>query len=489
MQTVERPMTLRWALSAALAIAAIILVFLAIFLGVSARAYSRALDFRDEAWVDVVNFSASRINENHPLLLDSEVLVYTAEHFMNPDYYFVHLHQSDANEYRNFFNENLQNEFNNRIHNLAGRVPELNDREILFGISGAASVLGDSSTSFNLPRGLFYPFDVVYIDGGFRVYRIISDYEHLLYSELVAINNISMDEVMERLRAAVPHESEYMLISRLEESLHVRALLSYVDVYDDGLSFLNIFLGFFMDHWADEVPSRFTFRDAAGNLHDVTLLTRSTFRGGSVLRESVSLWSESQLLMNARPLENYWFEYFPLENMMYVRFRASAEMEGLSYLEFGEMLRDEIDDILQNRASIEKFVIDLRGAGGTWPPPLYGAVEFLNNAAIDNVYILIDNGTRAGGVVSAALLRQMVDNALLIGEPAGHSPNFFGRPGNFRVPYNLPGNRARFTVSTAYWEIWLGYEGDTLMPDIRVSRNIDDHMNSRDTVIETIKSW
>ena len=481
----EEQVSRQWVIKYSLVVIAIVFVFIGTFLTLAARDYARALQYRDAAWEEAVRFIALRMNENHPMLSERQTLVYTRDHFIDPGYFSDFLQPDDADT-RSFFDPEVRAEFDRRIEHLITRIPDLNEREILFGIREAAAVLGDANTNINISRGLFFPFDIVYIDGSFYVYRIIAGYEHLLYTKLVAINGIAIDEVMTRLAAIIPHENEYMLRSYAQNNLHTRALLSYMNVYDGGISFLEQFSSFMSGRWSDEIPSTFSFEDEMGTVHSINLVSRSTLRGGSVVRESISYRDTTEMLKYLNPMSNYWFEYFPENNMIYVRLRLISEMTAMPYAEFGRMIADEIDGILQDKGVIDRFVVDLRGSRGTWPPPLYTAAEFLNNTNINNFFILIDHDTRAGGVVSAALLRDLVDGAKLMGEPTGHSPNFFANPISFRIPYNLPGNRAGFTVSTTYWNLAEDDERTALIPDIYVPRSLEAHMNNRDSVMEMV---
>jgi len=439
---------------------------------------------RDDNWIEDINFLRERIFMRHPLLRDCMGRYRSLEMFANP----VHvsesyeslsrfIQESPHSFARDMTDADLQNRINYELDALIHQVPELEDATIIFELSRITSLLGDSHTVIDrFPSlGGWHPVQALFRYDGFYVHRILIEYEHLLNSRVIAINGVAIEDILEIIAEIIPHESEIRIRWHAPDYFASGNFLKYVGIIDNVNDALE-----------------YTLRCENGEIHTISVSALvPANEWGSFMRTYGITRRERDnvvgyLLMAMHSELNYWNEWLPDYNMMYVRFRRAFQMDDLSYEEFLINVRAEFEALIENGESIERLVIDIRSnGGGNAIPHYYPIAEFINPLAISDVYILIDNHTFSNGVVAAYVLRYLLDGAVIVGEPAGQGPNLFAAT----ETYNLPNSGTMLRISTWLIELSPGYEWDSLMPDIYIRRTLEDHFSDRDTVLETIKTW
>ncbi|MCL2564334.1 MAG: hypothetical protein FWE24_00795 [Defluviitaleaceae bacterium] len=364
--------------------------------------------------------------------------------------------------------------FIQRVNELIFDIPNLSDNEILFGLAALAVSMDDAHTRVGLPTGDIFPVEFISLHDGIYFIGVPIELEHALYGELVAINGIAADEIVERLGTIVAHGNEYYLrhiiTSSVEDDpirlrhyvtrpfLREVVTLNYLSVIDDS-------------GMAD-----FTIRGTNGEIFDIRLqaVGRETIMG-----ENQFVRHEFSTLMHTNPEEILWYEYFPDENLMYVR------ITGFHYAVAGDLAaaRSRLMTELENWSGerIGRFVIDLRqNAGGLFEWPTDSEFGVLSEAA-DSFYVLIDAGVFSLGVLTTSNIRRNLENVTVVGEPAGDMDNMMAGDGSI-----LPNSRMRYNIAQ---RLLVGSDSEdvAVRPDIFVPLSIDDIINGRDPVIEAVK--
>ena len=80
------------------------------------------------------------------------------------------------------------------------------------------------------------------------------------------------------------------------------------------------------------------------------------------------------------------------------------------------------------------------------------------------------------------LLKQEIETAILVGEPAGQAPNVYGDP---KTIY-LPNSKQFVQMASRYIEAAPEYAYDALLPDITIYQTLEDYKNGIDTVLEAV---
>jgi len=365
-----------------------------------------------------------------------------------------------------FHDPQLQAGFSSRVEALIEDIPKLQEYEILYSISEILALLGDSHTQVTIPAGATFPLHVVYIENAYHVWRVPSGYEHLLFSELVSINGVSIDYIFEQLKRIDPHENEYFLRIRLGIMFR-EEFLSYIGVIDRAVYEESMGIPFGFDIDGDIVYINFTAAAEHTNLIEHSG-TEGFFR-------------------DSRAGYNYWYEFLIEYNMLYIRYAAMHQMADLSFDEFHEDIMNAIQEIVSARGSLYKVVFDLRNNFGGGAPPLLEFATFLNKVRINDIYILIDNRTYSAAVTTAVILDELLENVTIIGEPAAQPPNFFSGGGQ-RFNEILPGQGAIYRVTREAIALRPDYEGDALRPDVYIPQTLEAFINNRDLILDAVKA-
>lgn len=380
--------------------------------------------------------------------------------------------------YDNFYNGELRTKFFEEINELITHIPKLNDQEIVFVISRILAYFGDAHTGidFNsvtlgaeqLPILATRHFDEQF--SGTHLYSwphprtTYVGIDSIINTRLLYINNVSIEEIFNRIRPITQYdhgiEASFRLLS---PPLFHRSILNYIGVVQDE----NI------------VPV--TVRDIDGNIFTVYAPFVTSLDEIELTAHQIDT---EQFFMASRSDENYWFRYFPDENMMYVRIWRSWEMPHLPSMGIAQHLRNRII----SEGGVDTFVLDLRSnMGGEL---LQGFDDFLlwsrneeNRSLLGEVYVVVDEWTNSNGVVIAVTWQTFMEGITIIGSPAG-SLNFFSEPlmttlPNSRIPVNIPRRFSNYD---------LGIEGHSpLIPDIIIYRTLEDYINHHDAAIAVIR--
>ena len=420
---------------------------------------------RDREWEeDVISFAQAFLFV-HPLMRNVQIPITDVQSIL-----------SDADSGGNmdlFHDAALRERFLEHIHELIAVIPELEDHAIIFSLSEIAALLEDAHTGFMLDRHTFrdfeshyYPFFFTHFSDGFFVDRVNlpADYEHALDSRLVAINGVRMDEIIGLAANVIPHENTHDIAARLSlfDLLRHSEFLMHLGVTDGG-------------------EAEFMFESPAGDMFSITTSPHAE-EEAETLSSSID---REALLTHSRP-DWQWYEFLEEYNMMYVRLYNFFRAIGApAFGEIYQSLAEETRYILDTGA-IDRFVVDLRGNRGGFLNEfdmLFDLIYAERNR-IRSVYVLMDRHTYSSGVIAAAILREYIDEVLLVGEPTSQPPNFFAAPST----YWLHNAGISFTVSSVHFHILPEYPGNALYPDIRIPMTFEDFKNGRDPVLEAVLS-
>jgi len=441
-------------------------------------------DRRDRYWEEDIIFFARTALSDHPLFSKSlehmlnrgdvpQQMLFTLALIRN-DIQVTHNNSQDAEALRNYFFD--------RVNSLIIAIPTLSDNEIIFGLAEIAAILADMHTAVVLPDSDRFLFRFVSLSDGFYCILAPKEFEHVLYSKLVNINGLDVDEVLSRFSRVVAHENEYWLRSVIA-SVHIMngELLRYLGIVDDSNTAEFTFAN------AESEKFNIGIESVLVNANDLSNLlgSRSAFfnlDGIELIQHSFS----DSLLMYSRPGDMFWFEYFPEESIMYLRI-SNFEIEAPqgSFAEAHAYYQrypfnQEILSLTANARKIDKIIIDLRGnSGGTrWDnlnPILF------NNERINSVYLLLDSSSASASIMAASWFINNMENVYVVGEPAGQPESFFG---GWR-PQLLPNSGIEFSVSDGLFS--LSNNKDTsLIPDIFIPLTIQDIINNHDPVLEFV---
>ena len=425
---------------------------------------------RDREWEEDIIFFAQMFLFEHPLLRNVQVPTSDVPSILSG------ARLSDRTE--NFHDAMLRDQFLDQIHELISLIPELEDHEVIFSLSEIAAILGDAHTGLVINRFIFqplghhyYPFDFTYFSDGFFVQSVSAPgdllvyYEEVLYSRLLAINGFDVEEIIERLSVVIPHENNVHLLVRvaLADLMQHGELLTYLGITPGG-------------------ETEFLFESLEGDVFSVTTSARAVCREVYVETTFIDINIEEFLIYSRSYWQ--WFEFLEEDNVMYLRLHNLFGTPATPSLEeFYLGLAQRTGELLEI-GQINTLVIDLRDNRGGFLEYFEILFDLVYSERSDfgSVVVLINHYTYSSAVVAAAIMRNYIEDVLLVGEPTSQPPNFFAGT----ATHWLPNSNLAFEVSRVYFGILPGYLDDRLRPDIFIPMTFEDFINHRDPVLEAV---
>lgn len=367
-----------------------------------------------------------------------------------------------------FYDPVLRNSVISQIDILIGQISDLQDSEILYELKRIAALLEDRNTDVFILQTMYFPlsFTAIKEDGETSVYVISAPKEHpeIIFGKLEAINGMPIDRVMSRLGEYVCADNPYWKTYSTVTSRIISAqMLEAAGIIDP-----------------EPYTAEFTVMTDSGSL-TVELAAVPTEERNDDTMESKSLRAAGSLSRKNSDLD-YWYENIPEDGMVFVRMNYCYPREDLSYSDFWNQIMKSVNSY----ETAPKLVFDLRGnSNGYEPKGFDGFVASLSRTKVSGVYVLIDSGTCYAAVDLAVKLKQEIAGTVVLGEPAGKSPNFLST--NSYTMFEHYEN-AYFTVSEYYYVVVEDYGSLTYMPDEIIYQTFDDYRQGIDTVMEAVKN-
>ena len=357
-----------------------------------------------------------------------------------------------------------EGDFMAQAQELKAQAANLSDEEMLFGVMKLMGSVGDGHT-YVTPEGIFeeaankrFPVEITWFDNGLFVTRAAPETQEALGAQLIAVEGISIEEILARVEPALTYDDGNPYGRRTEfEWFVARPLL----LYAAGLI-------------PDEAAGEFTFsRD--GESFTLTLggRDRDSFNlVGPDLSEVPLYWQGVLDDVTARTT------YLENEGAVYLQYNSSTEI-GFNFTDASvRALR------FARREGAKKLIVDVRRntGGSNLASELFsyrlGQHPFLQNGG--KLYVIMGQDTFSSGFdVVSQLVRPY--GAVTVGQPAGTRPNFFGNVGSFTLPNSGITVGVPNTLSPNFPEL-----GDVRVypPDLEVAFTSHDFFAGRDPYVE-----
>jgi len=374
-------------------------------------------------------------------------------------YLFVEL----PKRHKNLFFKISRQQFDREIAGIIESVPKLSDSEIKLALRRLTAMIGDPHTriSFNVVRT--YPVTLYQFSDGVFVTTTTDEYKSALGAKLVKIGETDIERAKEAVRPLITFENEWRF----------KQQFPYYLTDPENLYQLKILPS------ADE--GDFTFEDRNGNQFVVKLRPVSTIERIKFITPFDSPPGKTPLYLR-NPEQSYWYEYLLDSKALYLHYRRCANMPLQPFNRFAAAVLKFMD---QN--PVEKVVIDLRLNGGgdsiIFEPLIKALSKRLDVNQTGRLFALIGRGTFSSACLNALKLKRET-KAILVGEPTGQRPNFYGEVETMTLPYS----KLRVHYSTRYFKTT---DGDlpALAPDIQVETSSSDYASGRDPVMERALSY
>ncbi|MFA5834654.1 MAG: hypothetical protein WDA22_14335 [Bacteroidota bacterium] len=180
--------------------------------------------------------------------------------------------------------------------------------------------------------------------------------------------------------------------------------------------------------------------------------------------------------------KNYWLEYRPDMNMLYVQFNQVENDRKESLSDFSKRL-----DSALSAGKPRLFVIDVRNNNGGNKMLLRPLIDVIKRYGAENrstrTIVITGRNTFSAAQVFISLLNKET-NVVFAGEPSASSPNFVGEEGNM---FLLPWSGAIGNISWRYHENIPGDTRKWIEPDFTIILSSKEYFENRDPVMEYIR--
>jgi uncharacterized protein (TIGR03437 family) len=355
-----------------------------------------------------------------------------------------------------FFHVSAQ-DFNAAANDLNQRIPQLSDAQITVEIMKLVAMVGDAHTSVYSPFP-FLPIRFRWFSDGLFVNAAAPEYSRALGAKVIEIGNLPVKQAYDAVSTVISHENDHWVREMTETYLGTPEILASLGVT------------------SGPGPVRYLFQDLSGARFEIQVSPSSSdlLWPPDSTNGIVPLWRWNYDL-------NYWFQYLPTTQTIYLAYSRCEEMPDLSFADF-------LNQVLafSRQQPVNHIVVDLRGNTGGDSRAFQPFLDLLsaNPYLRSKVTAIIGQATISSGVMAASSLSYQF-GIPLIGEPSGGDPFSYGNNARFNLQYS----GLVVSCSTKFFICYPGYTGDSLRPDVPVSMSSADYFARQDPFLLAAMVW
>lgn len=338
----------------------------------------------------------------------------------------------------NLFAYIKEDEFNEKIEKLKGMIDELDYEEMKVEISRVVASIKDAHTSLVFPARRFIPLKFYYFNDGVYIIDTTKNYENLLFKKVIAIENVSIEEILKELYNIISFENEYFFKAQSMKYLQIVEVLYGLLIVDD----------------MDKI--KITLENGEYEVLPVSI-------------DELNYTNSKLPLYARRSSENLWFKYLDNEEL-YIKYNSCRESGNKSI----ESKIDKIIEFIEGN-NVKKVTVDLRNNLGGNSSLLEPFIEYISkNKGInnkENLRVIIGRETFSSALLNAYSFKNNT-NAKIIGEPSGGKPNCYGEI----LRITLPNSKFLVTYSTKFYKLIDDDKVDSLYPDEVILESIEDYI-------------
>ncbi|WP_025665722.1 S41 family peptidase [Aquimarina megaterium] len=377
------------------------------------------------------------------------------------------------NDYSHLFVKTTKEIFDTEVETLYNDIPNLQEHEIIVGISRLVSLFkyGHTYISFHQKPFEFsqLPFNLYEFNDGIYIQGTHKNYPEAVGAKVIAIEGKPISEVLKAIEPTVEVEnSQYFKAYginniRYPEILHAQKITKTLQnkvaltLEKNGNVFTQSFSALAK---GETVPTHRGYVHQDENWLDAR--------------------DQSTTHLYLQQLDKVYFsEYLTKEKTMYVRHSRIADEAEESTKDFYARVFNEIET-----NDTEKLVIDLRlnGGGNNYlnKDVIKGLIKAEKINKIGKLFVIIGKRTFS----ACQNLVNEIDNytnVIFVGEPTAENVNFWGD----NRPVTLPNSAINISLSYLWWQDKPALENaDWIAPSIPVTMSFDEYASNQDPVLE-----
>ena len=363
----------------------------------------------------------------------------------------------EKNHYNLYANVS-EEEFQAEREKIARQTAKMSDEEFYWSVCHLVSLIGDAHTMVGNTGEPFMTallWSIKKFDDGWYILKLDQKNEQYLGMRVTAINDLPIDEAVERARQVVSYEADSWLWQQVPNVLTRNSSLEYLDI---------------VDH--DE-PVQVTVEAAAGTEETFEL---PTYDNWDEAEQEMCDFQRESTPRTAKQDAIYW-STAPDESTYFIQYNVCAGGDP-SMPEFAQQVQADLENGYQN------IIFDLRynnGGNDQIILPLKNAVVNARNKQGEkcHLYVLTGWNTFSAGVDAAAGFRIAdAENTTFVGQPTGGS---LQTGGNL---LEISMDSAPFAVTCALdYFVFLDQKG-ALVPDYIVPQTFEQYDKGEDAEIQ-----
>lgn len=362
----------------------------------------------------------------------------------------------EKNHYNLYANVS-EEEFQAEREKIARQTAKMTDEEFYWSVCHLVSLIGDAHTMAYVSGDFMevLPWSIRKFDEGWFILGVDKTHEEYLGTRVTAINDVPIDEAVERARQVVSYEADSWLWQQVPNVLTWNSSLEYLDI---------------VDH--DE-PVQVTVEAAAGTEETFEL---PTYDNWDEAEQEMCDFQRESTPRTAKQDAIYW-STAPDESTYFIQYNVCAGGDP-SMPEFAQQVQADLESGYQN------IIFDLRynnGGNDQIILPLKNAVVNVRNKQGEkcHLYVLTGWNTFSAGVDAAAGFQTAnAENTTFVGQPTGGSL----QTGGNLLEISMDSVPFAVTCALDYFEI-LGQKG-SLVPDYIVPQTFEQYAKGEDPEIQ-----
>lgn len=359
--------------------------------------------------------------------------------------------------HKNSFHSISKEAFQSQVNILSKGIDKLNDDQIIVEMMRLVALIGDGHTHLDLPPTLNrYPFEFAQFGNEYRVIVTNEQNADILGFRLIAIENLPIDTINNRLTFLVPRgENRGRTLFTSLQLLGIPEILHGLNIIKNKNEVLFTFL--------NEQGQRVEKKMQPVNLRNT---------GFKMLpKENIPL-----MLQNFQ--QAWWTKYLPEKKTIYFAMNAYPDRNTF------EIRTEELSKLIDDTKA-EKLIIDFRrNQGGDFDLFRSFLLPMLkkksNLSRRGSVYVITGPATFSASMVNTLDLKKEL-NAIQVGLPTGARPNSYSEHGDF----SLPNSNLRISFSRQHYKF--ANERDTaVVPEKIINQNWEEYINGKDPCLDWI---
>lgn len=390
-----------------------------------------------------------------------------------------YLKDSLPTKHPNLFFHQSEEDFHKNLDLIASEqnLSTKSESQIVMQLREATAELGDPHTNFGfydlLDQEGYYPIEIFWFQDGIWITGASEGYTNVIGKKIVAINDIPIETVIEKVTKVVPGNAPYFSHKRMHYFLPMFAILNYYDITPSRLASFKL----------EDVNGKQEVVDITTVMGDYVV---DTF---THIDQAPYYW----LSVQGDETDLFRYQFFEADSILFIQYNScwGKELEE----KFGDKIEaeklpsfdafaSEIFETLEKR-TVKKLLFDMRFNGGGSSPQgtefitALSEIESINQK--EKLFVAISQHTFSSAVINTMNFRQLTE-ATILGEPTGGSPNHYGEVRTLV----LPKTKMEIYHSTNYFK-YVDEDLKAVMPDKIIPTTYTDIVNGIDPIYEYVK--